>query len=373
MTVGSAPWTNKGRLYKPFVEAHLQMPLRCTLDVHFIIMGRSVSTILIAAILSASCYGPAQRSRVSRIRQRGFLVCGVFPGIAGFAQIDSEGHYTGFDIDICRAVAAAVVGSAERIRYQPVASIDLFQRANDIDIVSRRLTWSLRREGMHVLFGPVTFYDGQGFLVGERLHAEHTTDLAGVPICVAANSEHDVTLTAYFRRHQIALDRVAVADGTAAGRALAEGRCQAFSADISELASVRSKMEDPRGFRLLDDRISQEPLAQLVRQEDVDLFNVLRWTVFAMIAAEDLDVTSANVSEMASRNDPDVARLLGVTAGNGAALGLDEAWARHVIADVGNYGEVFERNLGTATPIALERGLNALWTRGGLLFAPPLK
>ena len=337
------------------------------------IMWRSLSTLLIVAMLLASCDRVVQRSRVSRIRQRGFLVCGVFPGIAGFAEVDSQGHYTGFDIDICRAVAAAVVGSAERIRYQPVASIDLFQRSTDIDIVSRRLTWSLRREGMHVLFGPVTFYDGQGFLVGERRHVDHTTELAGVPVCVAENSEHDVTLTAYFRRHQIPLHKVPVADGEAAGRALAEGRCQAFSADVSELASVRSKMEDPRGFRILDDRISQEPLAQLVRQEDVDLFDVLRWTVFAMIAAEDLGVTSANVSEMAARNDPDIARLLGVSAGNGAALGLDEAWARHVIADVGIYGEVFERNLGMATPIAMERGPNALWSRGGLLFAPPLK
>jgi len=336
-------------------------------------MWRSVSTILIAAMLSASCGGAAPASRVSRIRQRGFLVCGVFPGIAGFARVDSQGHYSGFDIDFCRAVAAAIVGSADRIRYQPVDSIDLFQRSSEIDIVSRRLTWSLRREGLHVLFGPVTFYDGQGFLVPERLQADHAAQLAGIPVCVAEGSEHDITLTAYFRRHQIALNKVPVVDGPAGGRALAEGRCQVFSADVSELASVRSGMENPRGFRILGERISQEPLAQLVRQEDVDLFNVLRWTVFAMIAAEELGVTSTNVSEMAARDDPEIARLLGVNAGNGAALGLDEAWARHVITDVGNYDEVFERNLGMATPIALERGLNALWTRGGLLFAPPLK
>jgi len=339
----------------------------------FTIMWRTVSTLLIAAMLSASCGGAAPGSRVSRIRQRGYLVCGVFPGIAGFAQVDRQGHYSGFDVDFCRAVAAAIVGSAERIRYQPVASIDLFQRSSDIDIVSRRLTWSLRREGLHVLFGPVTFYDGQGFLVPERLQADHAAELTHVPVCVAEGSEHDVTLTAYFRRHQIALDRVPVVDGSAGGRALAEGRCQALSADVSELASVRSAMENPRGFRILADRISQEPLAQLVREEDVDLFNVLRWTVFAMITAEELGVTSANISEMSARDDPDIARLLGVSAGNGAALGLDEAWARHVIADVGNYGEVFERNLGMTTPIAMERGLNALWTRGGLLFAPPLK
>src|SRR5262245_25752220 len=339
----------------------------------FTIMWRSFATLLIAAMLSASCDGAVSGSRVSRIRQRGFLVCGVFPGVAGFARIDSQGHYAGFDVDICRAVAAAILGSAERIRYQPVATIDLFQRSSDIDIVSRRLTWSLRREGLHVLFGPVTFYDGQGFLVPGRIKIDHVTELARVPVCVAQGSEHDVTLTAYFRRHQIALNKVGVADGPAAGRALAGGRCQAFSADVSELASVRSTMDNPRGFRILADRISQEPLAQLVRQEDIDLFNVLRWTVFAMIAAEQLGVTSANISEMAARDDPDIARLLGVLPGNGAALGLDEAWARHVIADVGNYGEVFERNLGTSTPIGMERGLNALWTRGGLLFAPPLK
>ena len=297
----------------------------------------------------------------------------MFPGIAGFAQVDREGHYAGFDIDICRAVAAAILESSDRVRYEPIASIDLFQRSNDIDIVSRRLTWSLRREGLHVLFGPVTFYDGQGFLVTERLHAAGAEELAGVPLCVTSGSEHDVTLTAYFRRHQIALNSVRVPDGAAAGRALAEGRCQAFSADVSELASVRSTMENPRNFRILDARISREPLAQLVRQEDIDLFNVLRWTVLAMIAAEELGVTSANVVEMSARDDPEIGRLLGTTPGNGAALGLDEAWARRVIAGVGNYGEVFERNLGMSTPLAMERGLNALWTRGGLMFAPPLR
>jgi general L-amino acid transport system substrate-binding protein len=335
------------------------------------------SPFLIVAILSASievaCGGAASPSRVSRIRQRGFLVCGVSPGIAGFDQVDSQGNYQGFDIDQCRAVAAAILGSAARIRYQPIESIGVFQRSNDIDIVSRRLTWTLRREGLHVLFGPITFYDGQGFLVPARVRADRAADLAGVPVCVPAGSEHDVTLTGHFRQHQIALNKVGVADGAAGGRALQEGRCEALSADVSELASVRSQMDDRQNFRILDDRISREPLAQLVREEDVDLFNVLRWTVFAMIEAEALGVTSANLAAMASRDDPDIARLLGVKPGNGAALGLDEAWARNVIRDVGNYGEVFERNLGMSTPIAMPRGLNELWSRGGLLFAPPLK
>jgi len=336
-------------------------------------MRRSALLFVVAAIVTASCGGRAAPSRLSRIQQRGFLVCGVFPGIAGFAQVDSSGHYTGFDIDVCRAVAAAVVGSADRIRYEPVATLDLLKRSNDIDLVSRRLTWSLRREGMGVLFGPVTFYDGQGFLVPGHLRVDGAAGLAGVPICVAEHSEHDVSLIAYFRRHKIPLDRIGVADGAAAAHALAEGRCQAFSADVSELASVRSTMPDPRAFRILPDRITSEPLAQLVRREDVDLFNVVRWTVFAMITAEELGVTSANVAEMVKSEDPDVGRLLGTVPGNGAALGLDEAWARRVIADVGNYGEVFERNLGMSTPIGMERGPNALWSSGGLLFAPPLK
>jgi len=336
-------------------------------------MRRSALVLLVAAVLAASCASRATSSRLSRIRQRGLLVCGVLPGIAGFAQVDGNGRYSGFDIDLCRAVAAAVVGSADRIRFEPVATLDLLQRSSDIDLVSRRLTWSLRREGMGVLFGPITFYDGQGFLVADHLRAHGVDGLGGMPICVVENSEHDVSLMAYFQRHRIPLERVGVADGAAAGRALAGGRCQAFSADVSELASVRSTMTDPRAFRILADRITSEPLAQLVRQEDIDLFNVLRWTVFAMITAEELGVTSANVGEMVRSENPDIGRLLGTVSGNGAALGLDDAWARRVIADVGNYGEVFERNLGMSTPIGMERGPNALWSSGGLLFAPPLK
>ncbi len=336
-------------------------------------MRRSALLFLVATVLTASCGGRATSSRLSRIQTRGFLVCGVFPGVAGFAQVDRDGHYKGFDIDLCRAVAAAVVGSADRIRYEPVATLDFLKRSSDVDLVSRRLTWSLRREGLGVLFGPVTFYDGQSFLVAGHLRVDGVAGLAGVPICVAERSEHDVSLMAYFRRHGISLDRVAVADGAAAARALAEGRCQAFSADVSELASVRSTMADPRAFRILADRITSEPLAQLVRQQDIDLFNVVRWTVFAMIEAEELGVTSVNVGEMVTSENPDVGRLLGTVPGNGAALGLDDAWARRVIADVGNYAEVFERNLGMSTPIGMERGPNALWSSGGLLFAPPLK
>ena len=334
-------------------------------------MRRSAILFLLAAML-VSC-GRASNTRLQRIRQRGYLVCGVLPGVAGFAQVDANGRYTGFDVDMCRAVAAAVAGSADRIRFERVDTLDEFLRSRDIDLVSRRLTWSLQREGMGVLFGPTTFYDGQGFLVARDRLADDASDVAGMPICVPEHSEHDTALIGYFGRRHLSLNRVGVADGLAGGRAVAEGRCLAFSADVSELASVRSRMPDPRAFRIGRARITSEPLSQLVRAEDVDLFNVLRWTVFAMIRADELQIYSSRVNDAAKSDDPEVGRLLGIVPGNGAALGLDEEWARRVIAEVGNYTEVFDRNLGTSSNIGLERGLNAPASKGGLLFAPPLK
>jgi general L-amino acid transport system substrate-binding protein len=337
-----------------------------------LVLWALVSTGLAAAVAAAA------EGRVPRIRQRGALVCGVAPGVAGFAHVDEHGRYRGFDVDICRALSAAIFGTPDKVRYEQASSVEPFLRGSDVDVVSRRLTWSLQREGMGLLFGPVMFYDGQSFLVPGRLRVQAVRQLSNLRICVVAGGLNESNLTTYFRLQKLTLRKVTIQPATRLSGGFLDGefsagRCDAFSADLSELGSLRSEMRRPDDFGILNEQISKEPLATLVRQSDVDLFNVLRWTVFAMIAAEELGVTSANVSEMAAHDDPDIARLLGVAPGNGAALGLDEAWARHVIADVGNYGEVFERNLGMATPIAMERGLNALWSRGGLLFAPPLK
>ena len=314
----------------------------------------------------------AAQGRVLRIRQRGTLVCGVAPGVAGFAHVDERGRYSGLDVDICRAVSAAVFGTADKVRYEPAASVDQFQRTPDIDLVSRRLTWSLQREGMGLLFGPVMFYDGQGFLVPARHPAQQVRQLANAPICVVSSGLNESNLTIYFRMHKLTLKKRLIQSSQAEAE-LSAGRCGAFTADVSELGSLRSTMRNPGGFRILPEQISREPLAQLVRDADVDLFNVLRWTIFAMIAAEELGVTSANVAEMIKSENPDVRRLLGVTPGNGKALGLDEAWAYNVVKAVGNYGESYERNVGMASPIKLPRGVNALWSAGGLMFAPPLR
>jgi general L-amino acid transport system substrate-binding protein len=299
-------------------------------------------------------------------------VCGVAPGVAGFAQVDGQGRYRGLDIDVCRAISAAIFGTPDTVRYERASSVEQFQQTPDIDLVSRRLTWSLQREGMGLLFGPVTFYDGQGFLVPGKLQAQQIVQLSNVPVCVTAGGLSESNLTIYFRSHKLALQKRLI-QASQVEAELSAGHCAAYTADVSELGSLRTAMQKPGDYRILAEQISREPLAQLVRNTDVDLFGVLRWTIFAMISAEELGVTSGNVAQMAKSADPDVRRLLGVTPGNGKALGLDEAWAYNVIKTVGNYGEVYERNVGMGSPIKLPRGVNALGSSGGLMFAPPLR
>ena len=335
------------------------------------VLARAVLLAVAVAALGGDSQAAAQR-RMQRIRQRGTLVCGVAPGVAGFARVDERGRYSGLDVDVCRAVAAAIFGTADKVRYELASSVDQFQRTPEVDLVSRRLTWSLQREGMGLLFGPVTFYDGQGFLVPASLPAQQVRQLSNAPVCVVSGGLNESNLTAYFRTHQLTLEKRLIQRAQVEAE-LAAGRCAAFSADVSELGSLRSEMRKPGDFRILPEQISKEPLAQLVRDTDVDLFNVLRWTIFAMINAEELGVTSANVAQMAKSGDPDVRRLLGVTPGNGKALGLDEAWAYNVVKTVGNYGEVYERNVGMGSAVKLPRGVNALWSAGGLMFAPPLR
>jgi general L-amino acid transport system substrate-binding protein len=326
-----------------------------------------VACVLLSTIVDAE-------TRLERVRKRGSLTCGVAPGVAGFAREESPGRYTGLDIDICRAMAAAIFGSADTVRFVPAPSVSEFLRSKDIDVVSRRLTWSVEREGLGLLFGPVTFYDGQGFLVPRARGAKSPSELAAARICIVPGTITEFNLNAYFQSRNIAFTKVLLRTLDRVDGEFAEGRCDALTADVSELGSVRSLMKDGSQFEILADQISKEPLAQVVRQGDDQFFNILRWTVFAMIAAEESGVTSANVAAMAAGSgDLDVKRLLGVIPGNGRALGLDEKWAFNVIRTVGNYAEMFERNVGMKSPIRFVRGLNALWTDGGLMYAPPLR
>jgi general L-amino acid transport system substrate-binding protein len=333
--------------------------------------GPSVALGALMLVLCSSAADAGQR--LDHIRQRGFLICGVSPGVAGFSEVDDHGRHTGFDVDICRAVSAAIFGTADHVTYVEAPSIQEFLRSPDVDIVSRRLTWSLTREGFGVLFGPIVFYDGQGFLVAKKLQVKTVRELSGVTVCVDPGTAYEYNLSQYFRSHKLELKKVILKSRDELVAAFDAGRCGAYTADVSELGSLRSKMPKAGDLDILGEDISKEPLAPLVRQDDLLFFSVLRWTVFAMIAAEELGITATNVDGMLGTDDPDRKRLLGVIPGNGKALGLDERWAYHVIKAVGNYGEMFDRNVGSRSGIKLERGLNSLWTAGGLIYAPQLR
>jgi general L-amino acid transport system substrate-binding protein len=297
----------------------------------------------------------------------------VTPGVFGFAQVDDRGRHSGLDVDVCRAMSAAIFGTPDQVRFVDAGTVDAFLRSDEVDLVSRRLTWSLQREGLGLLFGPVTFYDGQGFLVPRAPKIKTPGQLAGARICIVPGTVTEFNLNTYFQSRNLTIRKVLLRSLDQVEAEFSAGRCDAFTADLSELASVRSRIGNREAFEILPELISKEPLGPVVRQGDDQFFNILRWTIFAMIAAEELGISSENVAGKARSADLDVKRLLGVVPGNGRALGLDEAWAANVIRTVGNYGEVFERNVGMRSPIRLERGLNGLWTDGGLMYAPLLR
>lgn len=334
---------------------------------------RTTALLVLGLVFAVRLAGAGPR--LDRIRRRGAVTCGVNPGVAGFATRDSQGRYSGLDVDMCRAVAAAIFGNPDKVRFVQASKVAVFLRSPDIDLVSRRLTWELRREApLGLLFGPIMFYDGQGFLVSNALGAHEAAGLAGTRLCVAAGTTFEATADAHFARQRMRVDKILLGsehDFSAIGAALASGRCVAYTADVSQLGAIRSQLPRPDDFAILPDRISKEPLAQLVRQDDPQFFDILRWTISALVEAEELGITSANVSAMRASDRVEVRRFLGVVPGNGRALGLGEDWAYNVIRTLGNYGEVFERNVGRGSPIGLDRGLNRLWTEGGLLYAPP--
>jgi general L-amino acid transport system substrate-binding protein len=315
--------------------------------------------------------------RVDLIQKRGFLNCGIEENVPGFSEIDAQGRHRGFDIDVCRAIAAAVFGTADKVKFIAVSNAADFLKNAEIDVVSRRLTWELRREGaLPLLFGPITFYDGQGFLVSRALNVKTSRQLSGTDVCVAGGTNFEFNVGSYFQSHQLTLKKIVLesaADFRAIAEALAKGKCRAYTADVSELAAIRSLLAKPNDYDILDEQISREPLAPLVRDDDPHWFVIVRWTILALINAEELGLTSANTDDMKKSANVDVRRLLGVLEGNGKALGLRESWAYDAIKAVGNYGEMFDKNVGRGTRLGLNRGLNRLARDGGLMYAPPLR
>jgi general L-amino acid transport system substrate-binding protein len=323
---------------------------------------------------------PAQAGKtLDTIKQRGQLVCGVnSAGLPGFAAADSQGNWAGLDIDVCRAVAATVLSDATKIKWVPLNAQQRFTalQSGEIDVLSRNTTWTLTRDaslGLH--FTGTTYYDGQGFMVTKKSKITSAKQLKGATVCVQSGTTTEKNLTDYSKANGLNMKSVVFETQEATDKAYFAGRCQAYTTDASGLASIRNKIAPkPEEHLILPELISKEPLGPSVRRGDDELFAIVKWVVFALIEAEEYGVTQANVDKLkAESKDPVVQRILGTSEDTGKLLGLDKDWAYRAIKAVGNYGEIFERNVGPSSPLMLPRGANNLWSKGGFMYAPPVR
>ncbi|MCG8419235.1 MAG: amino acid ABC transporter substrate-binding protein [Proteobacteria bacterium] len=313
---------------------------------------------------------------LAAVKNKGFLSCGVNTGLPGFSAPDSSNKWTGIDVDVCRAVAAAVLGDATKVKYTPLTAKERFTalQSGEIDILSRNTTWTHTRDtSLGLNFAGVNYYDGQGFMVKKALGVKSAKELDGAVMCIQAGTTTELNLADYFRYNNLKYKSVTFDTTDQTREGFEANRCDVLTSDQSQLYGLRTKLNDPDSAIVLPEVISKEPLGPSVRQGDDAWFNVVRWTLSAVINAEELGVTSQNVDQMKSSNNPEIKRLLGVTGDMGAKLGLDGSWALQAIKQVGNYSEIFERNVGSGSPLKISRGLNALWNKGGIMFAPPIR
>ena len=331
-----------------------------------------------AAAAAALLALPAHAGKtLDAVKARGQLVCGVNTSGPGFSSADSQGRWTGLDVDFCRSVAAAVLGDANKVKFVPLNSQQRFSslQAGEIDVLSRNSTWTLTRDAsLGVVFTGINYFDGQGFMVPKKLKIDSAKKLNGATVCVQAGTTSEKNVADYFGANGMKYKSVVFDTAEAITSAFFSGRCQVYTTDMSDLAGARTKAPKPDDYVILPQVISKEPLGPSVRRGDDEWFQIVRWTLFAQQEAEEYGVTQANVDEQkASNKDPAVQRLLGVSEDTGKLLGLDSQWVYRIVKQVGNYGESFERNLGPKTPVGLPRGLNNLWTKGGLVYAPPIR
>jgi general L-amino acid transport system substrate-binding protein len=314
------------------------------------------------------------QSTLDSVRGRGFLNCGTNTGLAGFSQPDSKGEWRGIDIDLCRAVAAAVFGDAGKVRYSPATTQQRFTslQSGEVDLLSRNTTWTLSRDAsLGFNFAGINFYDGQGFMVPKKLNVKSAKQLNGATVCVLPGTTTEVNLADYFRANRMTFKPVVIEKLEELQNAYFAGRCDAYTTDISGLVSIRgSRAANPADHVILPEVISKEPLGPLVRHGDDRWFDIVKWSLFAMIEAEEMNLTSKNIDQAASSKDPAVQRFIGASGDLGKMLGLDNRWAYNIVKQVGNYGESFDANL---KPLGFERGQNALWKNGGLMYSPPIR
>jgi len=336
----------------------------------------AIVRLILAGLLGSLPAFSAVAGTLQETRDRGHVTCGVSQGLPGFSIRDATGRWTGLDVDTCRAVAAAVLGDAEKVEFTELTPKERFTalQSGDVDVLARNTTWTLVRDtALGLNFAGVTFFDGQGFMVRRDLGLESARELDGAAVCVSLGTTTELNLSDYFRANGMSLRSIQFENPRDAAAAYERGKCDAMTYDRSALAAFRTEFSDADAHTILPNIISKEPLGPVVRHGDDEWFDVVKWTVFALIQAEESGVTSKNAEEMKTSKDPIVQRLLGVTGKMGQQLGLADDWSLQIITQVGNYAEVYDRNIGPNTPLAIERGVNALWQDGGLHYAMPFR
>jgi general L-amino acid transport system substrate-binding protein len=331
-------------------------------------------------VLGAMAFGLsvslAHADTLDDVKAKGFVQCGVSQGLPGFSNPDANGNWSGLDVDFCRGVAAAIFGDATKVKFTPLSAKERFTalQSGEIDVLSRNTTWTMSRDTqLGLQFSVVDYYDGQGFMVRKSMNINSALQLSGASICTNTGTTTELNVADYFRANKMEYELVAFEKSDEVVAAYDAGRCDVYTTDQSGLYAQRLKLTNPDEHMVLPEIISKEPLGPAVRQGDDRWANIIKWTHFAMLTAEELGVSSANVEEMKGTDKPAIKRLLGTEGDFGTAIGLGNDWAYNIIKEVGNYGEVFNRNVGPDTPLAISRGLNALWTKGGLQYAPPIR
>jgi general L-amino acid transport system substrate-binding protein len=332
-----------------------------------------VVTLALAAGLSAQA---ASAQTLKTVKDRGMLSCGVGQGLPGFSSPDDKGNWTGLDVDVCRAIAAAVFNDATKIKFVPLSAKDRFTalQSGEIDVLSRNTTWTLSRDtSLGANFTGVTYYDGQGFMVKKALKVNSALELNSASVCVQQGTTTEQNLADYFKGNNMKYEVIAFGTNDEAVKAYESGRCDVFTTDVSGLYADRLKLANPADHVVLPEVISKEPLGPMVRHGDDQWFDIVKWTLFAMVTAEELGITQKNVDEMAKSDKPEMKRVFGTDGNLGEQLGLTKDWVSRIVKAVGNYGEAFDRNVGSGSKLGIARGLNALWNKGGIQYAPPIR
>ncbi|MBR1220266.1 amino acid ABC transporter substrate-binding protein [Bradyrhizobium sp. U87765 SZCCT0131] len=337
---------------------------------------KRLSVVSALVLIAGASLQGAEAQTLKTVKDRGVLSCGVSQGLPGFSAPDDKGNWAGLDVDVCRAIAAALFDDPAKVKFVPLSAKDRFTalQSGEIDVLSRNSTWTLSRDtSLGLNYTGVSYYDGQGFLVRKSLKVNSALELNSASLCVQTGTTNEQNVADYFKANNMKYEIIAFSTADETVKAYEAGRCDVFTADVSQLYAERLKLANPNDHAVLPEVISKEPLGPVVRHGDDQWFDIVKWTLFAMVNAEELGITQKNVDEMAKSDKPELKRIYGTDGNLGEQLGLTKDWFSRIIRAVGNYGESFDRNVGAGSKLQISRGLNKLWNQGGIQYAPPIR